>query len=374
MTPNPTCLPVLIVGLLAAAPLVAQSPPSCEQWNTAAFFENATAGDVAACVAAGADPMARGADDHTPLHLAVWHGQDAAVIETLLELGADPNARTNWANETPLHGAENPAAVHALLRAGADVDAAGRGGYTPLYAAVGDFDPKSEEVINALLAAGADPLYWVWGGDPWMTPLQNADDPVVVELLQSAVRAAGQDCDLWNTKRFFQAATPESVTDCLGGGSNPREADDLGRTPLHLAVALSHNPSVVQLLVDAGAELEARDRHGSTPLHSAISNTNLSVIRALLDVGADVEARDRRGHTPLHTTLFSAMGLFNRMNRGSHYAAVVQLLLDAGADMEAENSFGETVIESATFSSELPAAVVQVLRNAAAKLNGTLEE
>lgn len=49
---------VLGLGVLVVATLGAQPAPSCAEWNTQEFFESATLGDVTACLAAGADPMA----------------------------------------------------------------------------------------------------------------------------------------------------------------------------------------------------------------------------------------------------------------------------------------------------------------------------
>lgn len=96
---------------------------------------------------------------------------------------------------------------------------------------------------------------------------------LVVELFQAAVKTAGQDCTLWNTKRNFLAATPEGVTACLEAGSNPRENDAAGVTPLHRAAKYSQNPAVIQVLMDAGADVEARDVRGYTPLRWAGTRT-----------------------------------------------------------------------------------------------------
>ena len=125
------------------------SPPmSCEDWNTDAFFQNAPASAVTACLVAGADPEARD-DDHvtpltrtdngrTPLHQAAAHTTSPAVIEALLAAGADRETRTDD-GRTLLHLAsrnnENPAVVEALLVAGADVNAQSDSGRTPLHQA-----------------------------------------------------------------------------------------------------------------------------------------------------------------------------------------------------------------------------------------------
>lgn len=70
------------------------------------------------------------------------------------------------------------------------------------------------------------------------------------------------------------------------------------RTPLHKAAL---HVDVTLLLLDAGADIEARDAQGYTPLHSAAQMGNPQVIQLLLERGADKAAKDRHGRTPAHT-------------------------------------------------------------------------
>ena len=303
---------------------------------------------------AGADVEARSAGQWTPLHWAANANTNPEVIEALLDAGADPTAETNRAYLTPLHLAAesnpNPAVLEALLRRDADVDAAGRGGVTPLSLAVND---GNVAVIKTLLEAGADPMKHIWGsgagGGAPSTPLDEANG-LVFELLQAAVETAGQDCNLWNTKRYFQAATFESVTDCMEAGADPKARDSWNNTPLHLAVSFNTNPAVLQALLNAGADLEARAEYEYTPLHRAFGgNTNPAVLQALLDAGADLEARNQWGSTPLHWALSSAKKAYNRQNKESHYTTVVQLLIDAGADVQArDETWKETALQRAS--------------------------
>jgi ankyrin repeat protein len=75
------------------------------------------------------------------------------------------------------------------------------------------------------------------------------------------------------------------------------------------------------ILLDAGADVNARNSHGRTPLHNVsavMSETKIIIV--LLDAGADVNARDSNGYTPLH--LASMYGSPDN----------VMALLQAGAD------------------------------------------
>jgi ankyrin repeat protein len=95
-------------------------------------------------------------DGWTPLHLACFFGQPA-LAETLIELGADVNARSrNGMQNMPLHAAaagRNQDVVRVLLEHGAQVNARQEGGWTALHAASQNGDV---EMVRLLIAAGAD--------------------------------------------------------------------------------------------------------------------------------------------------------------------------------------------------------------------------
>jgi FOG: Ankyrin repeat len=50
--------------------------------------------------------------------------------------------------------------------------------------------------------------------------------------------------------------------------------------------------------LDAGADIDARNKKGETPLHVAIIGRNKAIVQLLLDRGADKDARDKSGLTP----------------------------------------------------------------------------
>jgi ankyrin repeat protein len=66
-----------------------------------------------------------------------------------------------------------------------------------------------------------------------------------------------------------------------------------------MAVIAGHETSV-NLLLDKGASINAKDKFGQTPLHLAISHVRLALLPLLLEKGAKVNEKDIFGQTPLH--------------------------------------------------------------------------
>jgi len=113
-----------------------------------------------------------------------------------------------------------------------------------------------------------------------------ADDPTVVEVTRLV-----QVGDLEGLRKVLDER-PELVTARFGD-------PDCSRTLLHAATDwpghFPNGPEVVRLLVDRGAEVDARfvggpNGHTETPLHWAASSDDVAVLDALLDLGADIEA------------------------------------------------------------------------------------
>lgn len=96
-------------------------------------------------------------------------------------------------------------------------------------------------------------------------------------------------------------------------------------TALHAAAELG-GVDAVSVLVEAGADIEVRSDHMSTPLHLAASGGAVETVLALLHAGANMHATDARGSTPLHNGC-----KFLRV-------AVVRVLVDWGADTAAVNN------------------------------------
>ena len=98
---------------------------------------------------------------------------------------------------------------------------------------------------------------------------------------------------------WWQAATPAQTERLLADGAEVNAWDESGWTPLHEAAGFNENPEVLQGLVRAGAEVKARDKDGGTALHEAAAdNQNPEVIEVLLQAGANPKVRDNDGKLP----------------------------------------------------------------------------
>ena len=102
-----------------------QSAVRCEGWAADAYFETATVEQVTACLESGTvDLEARNADGLAPLHAAATDAEDPAVIEALLDAGAQVEAMDTVSGATPLGLAirdnGTPAIIEVLVAAGSN--------------------------------------------------------------------------------------------------------------------------------------------------------------------------------------------------------------------------------------------------------------
>lgn len=242
--------------------------------------------------------------EHDDWFAARW-GEPAStleVMEFLLDQGADPSARDHG-HFTPLHHAVSsgePDRVSLLLQYGADIYAENEYGETACSNATGWEAFEGTEVLGELCGGFAS----------------------------------------WLNTDFWTGADRAMVLAELEAGADPRARKTTGETVLHMATRLSGDPGVVEVLLDQGADTEAPIAFagGEYPLHVAAARSNPAFARVLLDHGANIEATDHNGETPLHAAA---------LNSGWEGTEVLELLLDRGASTEAENQYGHTPLFAA---------------------------
>lgn len=130
------------------------------------------------------------------------------------------------------------------------------------------------------------------------------------------------------------------VRDLLSRGADPGITDGQGRTPIFYVVGSDEEETKVlecmRLLIDSGANPDARMQGASTPLHLAASIGRAERVSLLLSFSADVNARTLTGETPLY--------LACSYSREANGMTVVEVLLSAGADPEIRNKDGESSV------------------------------
>jgi hemoglobin len=188
------------------------------------------------------------------------------------------------------------------------------------------------------------------GDGPDLRALFDRDRSALASLLELMV-ASGDRALLDHVRRRL-TGDPSLLPTTYAGG----------RTLLHGAAAAGRLP-LVELLLDLGADVDAADGGGHTPLYSVANQCRGAiggaVARTLLRRGAAVDARDRvkRG-TPLHAAA----------RRGSVWVAAA--LLDGGADLEARDTAGDTPLRRAVNCGQVEIAAFLRARGADATSRG----
>ncbi len=248
----------------------------------------------------GEDPKAanlKGLGGSTPLMYAALYG-DSDSVRLLLKSGADPNIR-NEAGATALMWAVGDLEkTRLLLDGGADANARSDDDRTPLLIAAGRYG--SSGVVKLLLDRGADPSgkgrsRGLFGG---ITPLSEAayagDEGVVRMLIERGadVKIAG-----FLPLSFALQANCAKCVDIL---IKSADQDVLNTTMLFVAPPLG-DAHAVKMLLDRGADVNAKDPKGHTILMLAASSDALPVeaVKTLIDRGADVNAKTAQGETAL---------------------------------------------------------------------------
>lgn len=251
------------------------------------------------------------------------------LVKALMDNGVDLTSTTAH-GETALHLAAQKSGmemVTTLLNntsrgAKFDIEAVTNAGLTALHYA-------AHRCRRPVLMIGQ-------GGQDRLTP--GDGDQIVQALVE-----LGADTEVRDERgrtalhRVAEEGNSGTVQILLDRGANWMAKDGEGNTALQLAKNRGHQSTIQILLSLEDIQWEKRWsrnlRDKTTPLHFAARNGYRQLVQIQLDGGADIEARDAGNHTPL---LLAAIGA------GNH--RTVKLLLDRGADVQAKSHKGQTAL------------------------------
>ncbi len=290
---------------------------------------------------AGVDVSVR---THAGMSALDWACQKGlvSILEALVKTGADVKSRSPVQDVTALTLAISNAHEQTALRLvdlGADLKFVDSDLFTPLHRAV---EQKLKDLVSAMLQKGANKNATSWDS---RTPLMLAcasPEPcvdIVKKLLDAGVDTTVRSLDCYG----HHSALDEAVR----GGSNPvvnallshgvdaNDTDNNGGSALHRVgqsvLSGFQSSGVIKALVEAGADIEKKDRDGLTPLAMAALFGKVHPLRSLLEHEASINVTDNESETPLSIACdYQSAG----------FGDVVDLLLRWGADETIVNKIG----------------------------------
>jgi ankyrin repeat protein len=298
---------------------------------------------------------------HTPICGIVYSAStEPTLLEAFIAAGADVNHKDR-ALRTPLHYTANRTLAEILYQHRADLSAKDKYGLTPLHSACkkGRLDViryliSMGVAIDEPASCGYTPLLYSLSNEEddfedWSFPLHpSAEQCQSIEVTQillahganvHAATASGQTA-LHGAARIGDIELVRSLVDV---GANFRAGNAKGETALHVA-ARTASVQIVQYLMEQGSDFHAVTSFGQSVMHAACSSGTITTLPAitiilemLLEAGVDVNAKEITGATPLHV-------LYNQCYRSRLCdTKALNMLLRRGADKMAEDKEGESV-------------------------------
>lgn len=303
----------------------------------------------------------------TVLHTATMTNVPVFILEGLVKAGAEVNER-NKDGVTPLALAiENKNAAHIKFYAehGADINSKDTKGNTPLSMALRSAD-STDKTLETIL--NKDNIYSLDsdGNTPLITAIlananqekiqyvislteqvntRNADGNTALYLTVLKNRKSigekllAKNADIFSTNNknnspLSQALKNPGIMEWLITSKTIKDTDGSGNTALHYASEWGMKDAI-ETLITKGANKEARNANGETPIFSACKNDNTEIIALLASKGCKYNVRDNLGSTPLHVAV--------RWGNTNTAAQLIKL----GCDIDAQNVNGKSPLAEA---------------------------
>lgn len=218
------------------------------------------------------------------------NNRDLDRMKQLIKLGADVNSKDH----------RNRSALHLSI----------------YYYPIDTKAPYNKDIVMLLLNNGADVnIKSSYGNTALMSAIEFKRLDIVIELLHrnvdvNAITNFGSTALHTATSYYKQYNENECVISCvmvellLAKGADVNAKDYEGKTPLRNAASKGHI-ELVKMLINAGADVNIMSIKGRTALHKAMNpymkyqNENIEVIKLLLENGANTLIIDKDGNTPI---------------------------------------------------------------------------
>jgi ankyrin repeat protein len=288
--------------------------------------------------------------------------KNGTALRSLLQQKADVNA-PQADGTTALHWAarwDDLEMAGALIRAGANAQAANRAGATPMFLATMNGSPA---MIETLLKAGVDPNTPVLSrGETALMMTARTGKPDAVKMLlahgarvNATENLRGTNALMWAAEQGHAAivkllldngaeiAMESKVIRPIRrnglGFARPAPdgkptGDPMGGLTALLFAVRQGGLDTVRVLVAAGADINKAAVDGSSPLLVAVQNGHYEIARLLLDRGANPNQANLKNWTPLYLAVSNRDALTTAVPAPSNDGALdfIKVLLDRGAD------------------------------------------
>jgi ankyrin repeat protein len=260
----------------------------------------------------------------TTLHRFAQYGTPE-LLETLIPLAKKAGITLNqkgYKNNTPMHWASRSENVHrldnirTLLAAKAKVDPRNSYSYTPLHwaAECGYLDVVELLVENkANLNAKTSTQFII---NEFRTPMWFAVEEKHIDVLSYLLQRGADPNVVCNSSCDTPLSTAcasgelEMVDLLLKHGASPNGVDREDDPYFYFPLAQSRRPEITKRLIEEGAEINARDRYGGSALHNLIKAVDkdssdefidnvTQCMQLLIDAGVNIQLTDDHGRTPL---------------------------------------------------------------------------